>query len=156
VRFGYRGRQRSVAPYGLSFRNGHWYLVAGEDGADEERSYRLDRIESEVTAFGAEGAFDARHETGAGRPQPWELGADEAVTARLLVDADQAGWAVGHVGRQAVEECRPDGSVVLAVAVSNRDAFRSFVLGFLDHAEVLGPPEVRDDMVRWLEALCRG
>jgi predicted DNA-binding transcriptional regulator YafY len=44
--------------------------------------------------------------------------------------------------------------VVLGVAVANRDAFRSFVLGFLDHAEVLGPPELRDDTVRWLEALC--
>ncbi len=43
--------------------------------------------------------------------------------------------------RDAVEERRPDGSVVLAVPVTNRAAFRSFVLGFLDHAEVLGPPE---------------
>ena len=47
----------------------------------------------------------------------------------------------------------PDGSVVLAVRVTNRDAFRSFVLGFLDHAEVLGPAELRADLVEWLEAL---
>ena len=79
--------------------------------------------------------------------QPWEMGAGDPVTARLLVDADQAGWAVGHVGADAVEERREDGSVVLAVRVTNRPAFRSFVLGFLDHAEVLGPPELRDDMV---------
>jgi len=155
VTFAYRGRPRSVAPYRLSFRNGHWYLVAGQDGSDEERSYRLDRIESGVTAVGADGAFEPRPAPGS-RPQPWELGAEEPLTARLLVDADQAGWAVGHVGRQAVEEWRADGSVVLAVGVSNRDAFRSFVLGFLDHAEVLGPAELRDDMVWWLEALCRG
>ena len=76
------------------------------------------------------------------------------VTARLLVDADQAGWAVGHVGADAVDERRDDGSVVLAIRVTNRPAFRSFVLGFLDHAEVLGPPELRDDMVSWLEAQC--
>ncbi len=156
VRFAYRGRPRSVAPYLLSFRNGHWYLVAGEDGADEERSYRLDRIESDVTAFGVEAAFEPRPRAAGGRPHPWELGGETPLTARLLVDAGQAGWAVGHVGSQAVEEWRPDGSVVLAVTVSNRDAFRSFVLGFLDHAEVLGPPELRDDMVRWLEAMCRG
>jgi predicted DNA-binding transcriptional regulator YafY len=36
------------------------------------------------------------------------------------------------------------------LTVSNRDAFRSFVLGFLDHAEVRSPQELRDDMVRWL------
>jgi len=162
--FTYRGRPRSVAPYLLSFRNGHWYLVAAEDGAGEERSYRLDRIESDVAATGSEGAFAGRPAGAGGVPgslrpgsqPPWELGAGDPVIARLLVDADQAGWAVGHVGRPAVEEWRPDGSVVLSVPVANRDAFRSFVLGFLDHAEVLGPPELRADMVAWLEELCRG
>ena len=80
------------------------------------------------------------------------MGEGEPVVARLLVDADQAGWAVGFVGADAVEERRADGSVVLAVSVTNRPAFRSFVLGFLDHAEVLGPPELRAEMVEWLEA----
>ncbi len=36
------------------------------------------------------------------------------------------------------------------VAVTNWPAFRSFVLTFLDHAEVLGPPELRRQMVDWL------
>ena len=157
VTFTYRGRVRSLAPYVLSFRNGHWYLMAAEEGVAEERSYRLDRIESEVTPVGPDGAFGPRPAASVAHRQPWELGGDEPVVARLLVDAGQAGWAVGHVGRQAVEEWRPDGSVVLSVPVANRDAFRSFVLGFLDHAEVLGPPELRADMVRWLEeAACRG
>jgi len=156
VVFTYRGRARSVAPHLLSFRNGHWYLVAADDAAGEQRSYRLDRLESEVAATGPEGAFAGRPPGAAARPQPWELGGGEPVAARLLVDAGQAGWAVGHLGRQAVEEWRADGSVVLTVPVTNRDAFRSFVLGFLDHAEVLGPPELRADMVAWLEALCRG
>ena len=47
----------------------------------------------------------------------------------------------------------PDGSVVFRLAVTNREAFRSFVLGLLDHAEVLAPPELRADMVGWLSAL---
>ena len=59
------------------------------------------------------------------------------------------------MGPEGVEERRPDGSVVLAVHVTNRSAFRSFVLGFLDHAEVVGPPELRAELVDWLEALCR-
>jgi proteasome accessory factor B len=37
--------------------------------------------------------------------------------------------------------------------VSNRDAFRSFVLDFLDHAEVLSPAELRDDIVGWLTTM---
>ena len=43
-----------------------------------------------------------------------------------------------------------DGSVVVELPVTNRAAFRSFVLSFLDHAEVLEPPELRDDLVAWL------
>jgi predicted DNA-binding transcriptional regulator YafY len=71
------------------------------------------------------------------------------------VDAEQAGWAEGHVGPEAVAERRDDGAVVLEFPVTNREAFRSFVLGFLDHAELLGPPELRNDLIAWLEALCR-
>lgn len=154
VTFGYRGRVRRLDPWTLSFRNGHWYLAGHDHGAGEERVYRLDRIESDVEATGEEAAVE-RPASGDGvLPPPWELGGDEVRTARLLVHAEQAGWAAGHVGPEAVEEWRPDGSVVLAVRVSNRDAFRSFVLGFLDHAEVLGPPELRADLVEWLEGLC--
>ena len=74
------------------------------------------------------------------RPRPsrgrWATG--DPVTARCWStptsrDGRWATWGPrggGAAGR---------GSVVLAVRVTNRPAFRSFVLGFLDHAEVLGP-----------------
>jgi proteasome accessory factor B len=145
-----------VDPWRLSFRNGHWYLAGHDHDAGEERVYRLDRIESDVEAAGADAAFDRPPPGDPLLPPPWELGGGDPLMARLLVDAGQAGWAAGHVGPEAVEERRPDGSVVLAVRVTNRDAFRSFVLGFLDHAEVLGPPELRAELVEWLEGLCPG
>jgi len=157
VSFSYRGRPRRVEPRRLSFRSGHWYLAALDVDAGDERSYRLDRIESAVEAGPPGSAASATPGDGAtatAPPPPWELGTDEPVTAQLLVDADQAGWAEGHVGPGAVVERRDDGAVVLSVRVTNRDALRSFVLGFLDHAELLGPPELRADLVSWLEALC--
>ncbi len=154
VVFAYHGRPRRVDPWRLSFRTGHWYLAGFDHGAGAERSYRLDRVESEVTAVGEPGSFPPAPASPAA-PQAWEMGEGEPVVARLLVDVDQAGWAVGFVGADAVEERRGDGSVVLAVSVTNRPAFRSFVLGFLDHAEVLGPPELRAELVEWLEAQCR-
>lgn len=154
VAFAYRGRPRRVDPWRLSFRTGHWYLAGYDHGAGDERSYRLDRVESEVTTAGEGGPFHPPPAVGSALPPAWRLGEGEPVVARLLVDADQAGWAVGFVGAEAVEDRRPDGSVVLAVPVTNRPAFRSFVLGFLDHAEVLGPPDLRADLVEWLEAQC--
>jgi predicted DNA-binding transcriptional regulator YafY len=152
IGFTYRGRRRLVDPWRLSFRNGHWYLAGYDHDAAEERMFRLDRVESDVEPSGGQGAFERPPHIGA-QPPPWQMGGDEALTARLLVDAGQAAWAASHVGPDAVEERRPDGSVVLAVQVTNREAFRSFVLGFLDHAEILEPPELRADMVDWLSDL---
>jgi predicted DNA-binding transcriptional regulator YafY len=43
--------------------------------------------------------------------------------------------------------------VVVALQVVNRDAFREWVLELLEHAEVLSPPELRDDLVARLRAL---
>ena len=154
IGFTYRGRRRRVDPWRMSFRSGHWYLAGYEHDAGDERMFRLDRMESDVEGIGEPGAFERPPHAGA-QPPPWQMGGDEALTGRLLVDAGQAAWAASHVGPDAVEERRPDGSVVLAVQVTNREAFRTFVLGFLDHAEILGPPELRADMVDWLENLCR-
>jgi len=155
VAFDYRGQRRRVDPHALRFRNGHWYLVGREHAPDQQRSFRIDRLESAVEGVGPAGSF-AAPDPPAEQPPPWQMGDEEPAEARLLVDGDQAAWAIAHVGAAAVAEQRSDGGVVLTVPVTNRDAFRTFVLGFLDHAEVLGPGELRDDVTAWLEALCRG
>jgi proteasome accessory factor B len=148
--------QRVVDPHRLDFQRGRWYLSGHDHGRDAARSFRVDRIVGDV---------DVRTGTRFERPdqphpgvrlQPWELGGEPQVVGRLLVDATQAPWAVHHVGADAVEERRADGSVVLALPVVNLDAFRSFVLTFLDHAEVLGPPALRADLVDWLRAVEAG
>ena len=152
VHFTYRGEDRTVDPFGLSFANGRWYLDGHDHLRDGERRFRVDRIEPPLRLGGRHGRPAA---TGGGRPPPppWRLGDAEEVEALVLVDREQAEWAVAAVGEPAVRERTPDGGVVLALQVANRDAFRSFVLGFLDHAEVLAPPDLRRDLVEWLQAL---
>jgi len=153
VAFTYRGGQRRVDPWRLAFRNGHWYLLGRDHDRDGERNFRLDRVDSEIVPDESAAPFDPPSGTSA-PASPWQMGDEEPVRARLSVDADHAGWAVGQVGGDAVEVRAADGSVVLGVTVTNRSAFRSFVLGFLDHAEVLDPPELRDELASWLEQLC--
>ena len=114
--------------------------------------FRLDRIEGAV-ALGEPGSFERPDEPGDGPAEPWEFGDDEPVLARLLVDGEHAVWAEQALGRDAAVEERPDGAVVFEVAVSHWPAFRSFVAAFLEHAEVLGPPSLRADMITWLEAI---
>jgi proteasome accessory factor B len=158
VRFEYHGRERVVDPWRLSFHRGHWYL-SGLDhsrGDGEERTYRLDRVVGSLAVEGPPEAFDRPTLSQAAPPPAWRLGEDDEVAVVIRVDADQALWARQAVGEEAVRSELPDGSVELEVGVTNLAAFRSFVLGFLDHAEVVGPASVRDDLVRWLEAIERG
>ena len=152
VTFTYRGEERRVNPYRLAFRNGRWLLAGYDHGRAADRSFRLDRMTSAPVA-GDAGGFERPPGAGGPPPPPWEMGDEEPVTAELLVDADQAHWAVTEIGEGGDVERRDDGSVVLRLRVTNRDAFRTFALGFLDHAEVLGPPELRADMIDWLQEL---
>jgi proteasome accessory factor B len=157
VELRYRDRDRRIDPYRLEFQRGRWYLSGLDHTHDEERSFRLDRVEGPVTVLD-EPPFEVPEggPSGGGMGRgAWALGAEEAVTARVLVDEPLARWAIQHVGPDHVVEEREDGAVVIALPVTNRDAFRSFVLGFLHHAEVLDPPELRDDVVAWLTDLAR-
>jgi proteasome accessory factor B len=153
VELRYRERDRRIDPYRLEFQRGRWYLTGRDHRHDEERNFRLDRIEGPVTVLD-EPPFDRPEEsTSAGGARgAWLLGGEEEVVARVRIDAEQSRWAVQHVGPDHVVDDEADGSVVIELPVTNRDAFRSFVLGFLDHAEVLSPPELRAEMVAWLTA----
>jgi proteasome accessory factor B len=153
VRFGYRGEQRQVDPWRLSFRNGQWYLAGFDHTRGDSRTFRLDRMAGPPELVSEPGAFERPAPGASVLPPAWQLGEDEKIVARLLVDAGQAEWAVTTVGSASVLERRPDGAVVLEIPVTNRRAFRSFVLGLLDHAEILSPPELIVELVGWLEGL---
>ena len=50
---------------------------------------------------------------------------------------------------------QPNGSAIVELTATNRAAVRSLVLGFLDHAEVLEPADLRGEIVAWLEHVAR-
>ena len=156
VRFRYRGEDRLVDPWRLSFHRGHWYLSGLDHGRSEERQFRLDRVEGPLETTGPAGAFARPGTTQTAPPPPWRMGDEPEQRAVLLVDSDQAAWARQALGAEEVREERPDGSVVFEVAVTSTGGFRSFVLGYLEHAEILGPPALRRDMISWLEQIRAG
>lgn len=156
VTFGYRRppdtETRTIDPHRLSFTRGRWYLDGHDHARHAQRQFRLDRLEGDLV-LGAPGSFERPADVDRAPTRPWEMGSGEPVEARVHIDADLAGWAVDHLGPETVRVTHADGSVEVAMAVTNPEAFRSFVLGFLDHAEVLGPPELRRDLVTWLTVL---
>jgi len=145
--------ERAVEPWRLDYRRGRWYLTAYDQNRREERNFRLDRIHG-LVALDEPGTFTGPPATAPTEPdQPWAYGDGEAVTAVLVVDAEQARWALDQLGSECVIGTAADGGMTFAVPVTSWSAFRSFVLGFLDHAEVLEPADLRADVIAWLQAM---
>jgi proteasome accessory factor C len=130
--------------------------VVGWD-ADREaaRSFRVDRIE-DLPQVGTAGSgvlpddFDA---SAAVPDEPWLTGGEETEEVDLVVDVVEAQRVLDELGPRSLVERGTDGSVEVRFSVSNRAALRSWVLGLLDHAEVVGPPELRAEIVAWLESI---
>ncbi|MFN8036219.1 MAG: WYL domain-containing protein [Acidimicrobiia bacterium] len=154
VTFTHRGDTRTLDPWGIVFRRGHWYVVGYDHHRGAPRSFRADRVVD--VAPGPAGAFEAPADLDPGsllRDDPWRFGDEPPVEARVLVDREAAVAVEDELGAASIVERRDDGSVVVRLAVTHRPAFRSFVLGFLDHAEVLSPAELRADVRDWLRAI---
>jgi proteasome accessory factor B len=155
IELSYRDEVRTIDPHRLEFLRGRWYLTGFDHDRSADRNFRLDRIDGAVAAV-AGATFERPVSSGVGAArQAWQYGGDDPITATLRIDATRAAWAVQHLGPDHIVESEDDGSVVVQLPVTNRDAFRSFVLTFLDHAEIVGPAELRADLVDWLTAVSR-
>ncbi|MCU1453493.1 MAG: pafB [Acidimicrobiales bacterium] len=155
LHFRYRDVDRDVNPHRLDFARGRWYLNGYDHRREQDRWYRLGRVQGAIAVGEQPGAFSRPLEATPGLLlDPWQLGGeDPQVEALVLVDAALAPSVVAALEPEQLVETRPDGSVVLRFRVTNRDGFRSYLLSFLDHAEVLEPADVRADLVAWLEDL---
>lgn len=155
VSFTYGENRRTVEPYGVLFRDGNWYLHGFDRDRGETRTFRLDRFAGEPEV-GKAGAFERPEhvDLSAAMPkEPWLIGGSDELVARVRVDAVQAGKVAAEVGADRVVARADDGGVVLELNVTNRSAFLTWLLGLLDHAEVLEPQELRDEVVSWLRAM---
>jgi predicted DNA-binding transcriptional regulator YafY len=164
VRFTHRDQVRTVEPWGLSSKRGHWYVVGFDRDREAVRAFRADRIDGDVEI----GEPDAFVTPPGFRPddhvesRAWLLGDDAPVTVRMRVDADQVDTMLAEIGADAAVTDEHDtaggtgGGAIVEMSITSRVAFRTFVLGFLEHAEVLDPPEIRADIVTWLEHVAAG
>jgi predicted DNA-binding transcriptional regulator YafY len=155
VRFGYRGEERTVAPAAVRFRAGRWYLVGWDRGRDAARTFRVDRVEGPaVVGPAGGGAPPEGFDLDAAPIEPWRA-AEGAEDEHILVRVDpvEAPRVVAEVGAHALAERLGDGSVVVRLGVTTFELLRSWVLGLLDHAEVVGPPWAREAMAAWLDTV---
>ena len=161
VSFTYNGRTRELEPFGLLARSGWWYLVGNDRSVNAMRTFRVDRISSDVVVLEGEtferpADFDVRTSFPADLkelPDSIDVGGD---IAKVLIDATDVNTVLGQNGSDALVERHRDGSATFAIPCANVQAFEHWLLGFLDRAEVLEPVKLRQHVVEWLTALTRG
>lgn len=155
VAFTHAGRERHLQPHRLQYERGHWYVSGFDTDRGAIRSFRLDRVDGPVDVDET-GTFEPPADLPGVRLRPWEFGPGPATTAVVRLDAVAAGAVLAEDPELTVLERHPDGSVDLSLAVSDPAGLRGFVLSFLERAELLSPPELREDLVAWLVAIRDG
>jgi len=161
IEFSYRGELRTLDPWGLLLRGGFWYVIGHDHTRGEQRTFRVDRFDrgdgdeidgivvGEPGSFERPTSFDPRTAFPA---DPKQIGyvAEESVDALVRIDPVRAVGVERELGSDRVVERDPDGGILLSVPAGNLAAFRSWVLGLLDHAVVESPPDIRQHVVDWL------
>ena len=154
VRFSYRSAAgeesvRTVEPYGLVNRRGHWYIVGRDVDRDAPRSFRISRLQGSVEVLGGSYDVPSGFEPDSHLPpDAWEIG-DEPVEAVVRFDESMRWWAEQNLGGVRSTEA-PDGAVDVTLRVANVDALVAWIVGFGPSAVILSPPQARERLLERL------
>jgi proteasome accessory factor C len=129
--------ERTVQPWTLAQRFGHWYLYGYDLARERPLPFRLDRIRECALC---DGRFEAPSEAQLAKARLFSEAQGEPVRLRLGPLA--AAWALSRPGLTVVERNAGGDAVVEVKGASDEWATR-FALSFGGDAEVLGPPAAR-------------
>ncbi|HEY5262239.1 MAG TPA: WYL domain-containing protein, partial [Solirubrobacteraceae bacterium] len=152
---------RRVDPYHLLFQGGEFYLLGYAHEREAVRVFRLSRIRGKVSYatkaehdFRRPADFDPR--VYANRAE-WRLGEEQGIAEVLI--GERIAWQIErHFGRfgeisPAEEQGHSEGDRLLCTSYSSARMILSWVLGLGEHARVLGPPELVEELGRRLALL---
>lgn len=151
VLFTYKDKPRTVEPYGLGHRFGHWYLLAPEVGQSPTvKAFRIDRMDQlKIDETGAMFARPAEFDLAGALPDFSQSTEGDAITARVRFDRDIAEIALGQASH-ASEVSSDIDSVTVELAVSTVPSFIGWMLGFDDKAVILSPGELVDAYLEFI------
>ena len=152
VRFGYKGQQRRVEPWAMTYRRGAWYLLARDRDKAEPRMFKVARVDAPAERIGRPGSYpvpDLDLDAAWGRLEPRQPDA-EAVLAVRPGRAPQLRRRSRPVDPgQPV----PAGYEALAVGYSRAGDLVGEVCAHGADVIVLAPQRVRAAVVRELTAI---
>src|SRR5215216_2707462 len=146
--------QRLVDPYELLFEGGQFYLVGHSHERGAIRVFRLSRIRGKVAYatkaehdFQRPADFDPRDYA---NRIPWQLGEPRG-TAEIWV-SDRIAWHVErNFGRYGELTDGDDGGHVFRTAYAIPRLLLAWVIGYEQHARLLGPPELVEELHQRLD-----
>ncbi len=153
LQLGYRSRTgesttRVVEPLGLAAKGSSWYLVAQTEAG--QRTFRVDRIMS-IEHTGRPAARPPDFDLS----QAWQAIADEVdqmrmpLRVRALVRPESMRMVQYVLGtRLQIGAAAPDRRIEVEIRARGAGEIAGEIGGFGDAVEVLGPPEVRRELVR--------
>lgn len=151
VRFRYRGiyrdevTERDVAPYGLLFQQGNWYLVGDDALRGDVRVFRVGRMDAPEVNRGKSADYELPADFTLAAyvdREAWELGDEEPIEARVRFAFPLSLWAARN-RRGELAASLEDGSQVRVFSLQQVGPFLRWLLSLEGEAEVLDPPELR-------------
>src|SRR4051812_20165615 len=142
---------RKVDPYHLLYQGGQFYLLGHSHEREALRVFRLSRIRGKV-AYATKAEHDFKRPKDFD-PRPyanradWQFG-DAIETAEIRI-SERIGWQIERLfGRFGTIEPEADGGVIFRTEYANARQLAAWVLGLGEHARVLGPSALADEIHR--------
>lgn len=142
-----KSQRRKVAPYAVASKYGHWYLFGQDIEKGSLRSFRLDRIASDIEEEGKSGAFEI--------PDSFQLrsqidSSDELSTALIYLRSGRA-LTLRARSTAAPKASEIPGWDLIALSYRDRERLIEEILWYGDDAVIHSPSDLRDEAISRLE-----
>jgi proteasome accessory factor B len=144
--------KRILEPWGVVNRRGRWYVAGHDRARNAPRVFRLSRIVGPVKFAGPAGSVKVPEGTDVrDLVKDWDKPVTFDNTASLRVRAD-AGAALHRWGRCTPDAANPGWDLV-TVNYSDPEWYAGYLARFGPDVVVLGPPELREAVIRQLKGV---
>ena len=152
-RFRRDGRFYEASPYALLCDDENYYLLAWDNAAKQMKHYRVDKmtaISPKRTARQGKEAFQALDMSAYGKSVFGMFGG-AAQQVRIRFAGHLAGAVIDRFGKEVVLAVEDETHFIATLPVVVSPQFFGWVVGFGAEAEVLSPPDVRQELYDYLQ-----
>ena len=138
---------RKIAPYAVASQYGHWYLYGQDLEKGSLRSFRIDRIASDIQEEGKSGAYEI--------PESFQLrsqmeDSDELFTAHLYLRTGRA-LSLRSRAANSLQPSKIPGWDLVSLTFRDRERLIEELLWYGDDVVLHSPQDLRDEIILRLE-----